>query len=102
MQWGLPWGDLKTYFGLGPIPKPIPKLANTFDRYLYLITETTFQRENLVSNSMGYFFRHKRAPKTDFAAKCYRFLDFFWQSNFTIIESYIPQEVEKHEQNLNI
>ena len=25
-------------------------------------TETTFQRENLVTNSMGYFFNHKRAP----------------------------------------
>jgi hypothetical protein len=25
-------------------------------------TETTFQRENLVTNSMGYFFNHKRDP----------------------------------------
>ena len=46
-------------------------------RPISLITETTFQRENLVSNSMGYFFHHKRAPKTKFAAKCYRVWDFF-------------------------
>ena len=32
-------------------------------------TETTLQRENLVTDSMGYFFHHKRAPKTKFAAK---------------------------------
>ena len=35
------------YLGLGPKPKP--KLADTFGN-----TETTFQRENLVTNNMGY------------------------------------------------
>ena len=32
-------------------------------------TETTLQRENLFTDIMGYFFHHKRAPKTKFAAK---------------------------------
>ena len=31
-------------------------------------TETTSQRKNLVTDSIGYFFHHKRAPKTKFSA----------------------------------
>ena len=48
------------YFGLGPIPKPNWPilLADTVT-----ITKTTFQRENLVTDIMRYFFNHKRAPK---------------------------------------
>ena len=36
--------DRNHYFGLGPIPKPKPKLADIFSAD----TETTYQRENLV------------------------------------------------------
>ena len=50
------------YFGLGPIPKP--KLAD-----IITDTETTFQRKNPITDSMGYYFYHTRAPKTKFAAK---------------------------------
>ena len=32
-------------------------------------TKTTFQRENLVIDSMGYFFHHKGASKIKYAAK---------------------------------
>ena len=39
--------DRNHYFGLGPIPKPKPELTDTVTD-----TETTFQRENLVTNSM--------------------------------------------------
>ena len=53
--------DRYHYFGLGPIPKPKPKLADTFGRYRNR-TKAIFQRENLVTNSMGYFFNHKKDP----------------------------------------
>ena len=55
--------DWHLYFGLGPIPKLKPKLATVTD------TETTFSRENLVTDSMRYFFHHKRAPETKFSSK---------------------------------
>ena len=37
------------------------------DRYFRLIPKP--KRKNLVTDSMGYFFDHKRAPKSKFAAK---------------------------------
>jgi hypothetical protein len=40
--------DRNHYFGLGPIPKPKPKLADTVTD-----TETTFQRENLVTDNLA-------------------------------------------------
>ena len=43
----LPPDDRNHYFGLGPIPKPKPKLADTFGQYCNN-TETRFQGENLV------------------------------------------------------
>ena len=43
--------DQRHYFGLGPILS-----ADTVTD-----TETTFHRESLVTNSMGYFFNHRRA-----------------------------------------
>ena len=49
------------YFGLGPIPKPKPKLADTFGD-MVTDTETTFQRENLDTDSMGYFFSSQKGP----------------------------------------
>ena len=56
--------DRNHYFGLGPIPKPKPKLPDTVNN-----TETTFQMKNIVTDRMGYFFHDKRAPKSKFAAK---------------------------------
>ena len=50
------------YFGLGLIPKPKPKLP-ILSVDTVTDTETTFQRENLVTDSMGHFFHHKRALK---------------------------------------
>ena len=44
--------------------KPKPKLADTVTD-----TKTTFQRENLVIDSMGYFFNHKGTSKIKSAAK---------------------------------
>ena len=41
--------DQNHYFGLGPIPKP--KLADTFWADTVTDTETTFQMENLVTNT---------------------------------------------------
>ena len=35
----------------------------------YMVSRTTFEKENLVTDTMGYFFHHKKAPKTKFAAK---------------------------------
>ena len=46
--------DRKRYFGLGPIPKLKPKLANTFNRCWNHISK-------VVANSVGHFFSHKRA-----------------------------------------
>ena len=62
------------YFGLGPILKLKPKLADSFGRYQNLITQTTFSRENLVTDiemiwGMGSSFLHERALKTKFVAK---------------------------------
>ena len=50
---------------VGPIMQDFGK-KKTFSRQPLcpladIITETTFQRENLVTNNMGYFFNHKRA-----------------------------------------
>ena len=42
------------YFGLGPITKPKPELADIFGDML-TDAETTFQRENLDTDSIGYF-----------------------------------------------
>ena len=72
--------DRNHYFGLGPIPKPKPKLADTFGRYRNWY-ETKFQQENLVTDSMGYFFHHKRTPEK-FAAKYQILLDYFLRSGF--------------------
>jgi hypothetical protein len=56
-----------------PIKSKVEILQNfvTFSEYMNFTvtdTETTFQRENLVTNSKGYFFHHKRVPNTKFAA----------------------------------
>ena len=56
--------DQNHYFGLGPIQKQKQLSAVTVRD-----TKTTFQRENLVTDSVGYFFLYKRALKTKFAAK---------------------------------
>jgi hypothetical protein len=56
--------DQNHHFGLGPIPKSKPKLANTVTD-----PQTTFQWENLGTESIGYFFHHKRVLKTKFADK---------------------------------
>ena len=48
-----------TILVIGPVLNP--KSANTVIDTV-TNTETTFQRENLVTNSMGYFFNNKRAP----------------------------------------
>ena len=45
------------------------------------VTETTIQRENLVANSVGYFFLHK-SHKTRFDNEYSIFLDYFWRSGF--------------------
>ena len=66
-KWGVVY-DRNHYFRLGTIPEPKPKLTDTFGRYR-TDTETTFQRENLVTDSMGYSLHHKMAPKTEFATK---------------------------------
>ena len=39
-------------------------------------TETTFEKKNLVSDSIGYLFHYKRAPKTKFATKYQGFVDY--------------------------
>ena len=51
--------DRNHYFGLGPISKPKPKLANTVTN-----KETTFQRGNLVTNMgvMGDSFSFQKRP----------------------------------------
>ena len=46
--------DRNHYFGVGPIPNPKTKLAILLADTV-TDTKTTFQRENLVTNSMGYF-----------------------------------------------
>ena len=47
--------DRNYYFGLGPIAKPKPKLA-VFSADTVTNTKTIFQKKNLVTNSVGYFF----------------------------------------------
>ena len=61
--------DRNHNFGLGPIPKPNPKLANTFGLY--------HKMENLVTDSMWDYLYHKRAIKSKFAAKYQIFLNYF-------------------------
>ena len=80
--------DRNHYFGLDPKPKL--KLADT--TLTDTETGTTFQRKNLVTDSVGYFFRHKRAP----------FQILFWRSGFIFkpIKAYIPPRSGKHENNL--
>ena len=63
------------------------------------LTETKFQQKNLVIHSMGYFFNHKRAPLTKFAAKYSRFLDYFCRSVFNL-KTYIPLRSRKTWENL--
>ena len=58
--------DQNHFCGLGPIPKPNLKLA-IFSADTVTDTETTFQR--YITDSMRYFFHHKRALKTKFAVK---------------------------------
>ena len=60
-------------FGLGPISKTKPKLADT-------ITDTETANEESSYYKYGVFFHHKRAPKTALAAKYQIFLDYFWRS----------------------
>ena len=58
-------------------------------------TQTTFQRENLVTDSMGYFFHPKRALKTIFS-------DYFWRSGFIFKlfkNSYPQKRSGKYEKN---
>ena len=61
--------DRNHYFGLGPIPKPKPKLADTFgrdrNRYRNHISKRKSGYQSIVQ---GNFFHHKRAPNTKFAA----------------------------------
>ena len=51
--------DRPNYFGLGPIPIPKPKLANTFGRYCNRYRKQyyriTFEKENLVMIVRGIF-----------------------------------------------
>ena len=56
--------DRNLYFGSGPI-QPILKLANTFNQY----QNHMLREKNLVTDSMRYFFHHKRAPETKFSSK---------------------------------
>ena len=44
--------DRHHYFGLGPIPKPKPELANTFGQY-HKDTKTTSQRQNLLTDNVS-------------------------------------------------
>ena len=59
--------DRNHYFGLGLKPKP--KLGDTFGGYRNRYQKQHLKRENLVTDSMRYFFLHKRAPKTKFSSK---------------------------------
>ena len=71
--------DRNHYFGLGPIPKPKPKLADTFGRY------RNQYRNHISKGESGYgqygvffpFLHHIRATKIKFGVKCYKFLDQF-------------------------
>ena len=62
--------DRNHYFGLGPIPKPKPKLADTFgqyhNRYRNHISkrESSYQYLNNLALVWGIFFILKLAPKT--------------------------------------
>ena len=47
------------YFGFGPIPKPKPKLVDTFGRYRNRYPNH-ISKKNLVTISMGYFFNCNR------------------------------------------
>ena len=58
-------------------------------------TETTFQRENLVTDSVGYFFHHKGALKTKFAGKFSIFSGCFWVPSrfiFKLIKTHISKK----------
>ena len=85
--------DRNNYFSLGLIPKPKLKMADTFG------PKPHFKRRNLVTDSMGYYFHHKKDSKIKFAAKYEIFLDYYCRSmfNFKLFKFYIPQEVGKHE-----
>ena len=54
--------DQNHYFGLGPIPKRKPKLADTFGRY-----RNWYRNYILILIAWGIFFHHKRAPKIKFS-----------------------------------
>ena len=45
---------------------PIPSANTVTDTETN--TESTFQKKNLVTDSMGYFFHHNMVPKTKYAA----------------------------------
>ena len=78
--------DRNNYLSLGLIPKPKLKMADTFGPKPY------FKRRNLVTDSMGYFFHHKKDSKIKFAAKYEIFLDYYFRSmfNFKLFKFYIP------------
>ena len=91
-----------TILVIGPVLNP--KSANTVIDTV-TNTETTFQRKNLVTNCMGYFFHHRRAPKAKFATKILTIFRLFLKIcvQFQALEIYIPprsgKSSEKFEEN---
>ena len=54
--------DWNRYFGLGPIPKPKPKLANTFDRY-HNQYRNHISKEESSYQKYVVFFHHNKETK---------------------------------------
>ena len=61
------------------------------------VTDTKL-RENLGTDSMRYFFHHKRAPKIKFSSKHYILLNYFWRARFIfkLIKTCISPRIRKN------
>ena len=91
------------YFGLGPITIPKPELAKTFGDTV-TDRETTFQREreNLDTDSMGYFSNKNGSLKPNLLRNIFRLFLKFWVYFQAFKNSYPQESSGKHEENLKL
>ena len=72
----------KPLFCIGLIPKWKPKQANTFGHWHNRYPKYIFLRNNLVTDSMRYFFHYKRPVKTKFSSKTLDTFKWFFKIGF--------------------